>query len=118
MSKETQRWKNAEKGAAELLQKYGINAERISRGSNYAISDYDVRINGFPEIKTDSKYSAGGFRTSRLLEIVRDKYCKEKNDIPVLFCKGYREHGFKVTIDGEFFAELLKLWIDSKKNGQ
>jgi len=114
MSKETSRWKNAERQLANILSEYGIPAERISRAGNYSESTYDVRVLGFPELKCDSKYSIKGFLTSRLLEVVREKYCKNKGDIPIIFCKGYKERRGKIVIDVDFFAELLKCWISQK----
>lgn len=105
------RWKSAEKAVAKLLQKYNIPAERISRSGNYSVSDFDVRINGYPEAKIDSKYSVKSFHTTTLLNIVREKYCEFDRDIPMLFCKGYQERGFKVTADGDYFAMLLAFWL-------
>lgn len=110
MSK-TARWKNAERQLADIYQKFKIDAERISRAGNYSESTYDVRINGAPELKSDSKYSQAGFKTSRLLEVIREKYCPNKQDVPILFCKGYREHGGKITVDAEFFSMLLAFWL-------
>lgn len=111
MSKETARWKNTEKMFPKLLGKFGISAERISRAGNYAVSTYDCIINSFPELKSDCKFSIQGFKTSRMLEVVREKYCTLPNDIPVLFCRGYKERGGKVTIDATFFAMLLAFWM-------
>ncbi len=114
MSAKSDRWKRAEKQLAEILKKHGINAERISRGSNYSVSTYDIDVKDCPELKCDSKYSLAGFKTSTLLEIIREKYCKNPEDKPVLFCKGYKEIGGKITIDVDFFAELLKCWISNR----
>lgn len=111
MSKETVRWKSAEKKVAEIYTKYKIPASRITRAGNYAISTYDVEIEGHPEIKSDSKYSVRGFKTNRMLDVVEAKYCKEKGDIPVLFTKGYKETGMKATCDAELFAKLLSYWL-------
>lgn len=118
MSSKTQRWKNAERQVAEILKKYNIPAKRITRAGNYSESTYDVEIEGHPELKNDSKYSASGFKTNRLLDVVRDKYCKEIKDEPVLWTKGYRETSMKMTVDGEFGALLLAYWLgkDTKEN--
>lgn len=118
MSAATSRWKNCERLLAKTLEKYGIGAKRITRAGNYSESTWDVTVFGFPELKLDSKYSLQGFRTSRMLETVRRKYCPAKTDIPVLFCKGYKEISGKVTIDAEFFAILLSFWMgkDTKEN--
>lgn len=111
MSKLTSRWKRAEKGGEALYQEFLIPAERITRAGNYAESTYDIRINGFPEYKTDSKYSIKGHATSRMLDVVEEKYCERNEDEPILVCKGYRERGFKVTIRGRFFAMLLSYFL-------
>ena len=107
----TQRWKNNEKQSAEIAKKYLIPAERISRAGNYSVSDYDVKLLEHPEYKLDAKYSQRGFLTTRMLETVREKYCKTAKDIPVLLTKGYREVSQKVTIDAEFFFALLSFWL-------
>jgi len=105
------RWKNAEKGIVTLLAKFGVTAERISRGSDFGKSIDDVRVYGAPELKVDSKYSVNNWKTSRLLEEVREKYCINSIEVPILFCKGYKEQGYKVTIDGDYFAMLLAHWL-------
>lgn len=110
-TKNTSRWKRAEKQISEIYVKYKIPAKRITRAGNYAISTYDVEIENHPEIKSDSKYSQAGFKTNRLLDIVKAKYCKEKTDVPVLLTKGYKETGMKATVDAEFFAKLLSYWL-------
>ena len=106
----TARWKNCERAIAKLLGKYGVPAERVSRASNYHVSDYDVKILDDPSAKIDGKYSLKGFATSRLLDIVKEKYCTLKEDVPMLFCKGYKERGFKTTVEGEYFVMLLAFW--------
>lgn len=112
MSAKTARWKNAERQLADIFIKYNIDAERISRAGNYSESTHDINVKDMPELKPDSKYSQAGFKTSRLLEVIRDKYCKEKGEIPLLFCKGYRERSGKITMDAEFISMLLSFWLD------
>lgn len=112
MSAKTERWKNAERRAVKVLQKYKIPAERImDRSGNFAISTYDARINGLHEAKIDIKYSIKNFKTSTMLDIVRDKYCEFPNDFPVMMCVGYKENNFKTTIDADIFAMLLSFWM-------
>lgn len=111
MSKESNRWKGAERQVSDIYNKYKVPATRITRAGNYAISTYDVEIEGHPEIKSDSKYSIRGFKTNRMLDVVEAKYCKEEGDIPVLFTKGYKERGMKATCDAELFAKMLSYWL-------
>lgn len=110
-SKETQRWKSAERLGAKLFSKYKLESERISRSGNFGESTYDIKVKDHPELKVDSKYSQAGFRTNRMLDIVQSKYCSEKTDIPVLLTKGYKEIGMKATVDAEYLAMLLSFWL-------
>jgi hypothetical protein len=111
MSAASSRWKGLEKSWSKLLNRFKVPATRISRAANYNVSDYDVRIEGAEWLKSDTKYSTQSFKTSRLLDIIEDKYCKEPGDQPILICKGYKEHGMKVTLKGAFAAMLLAYWL-------
>ena len=110
-SKNTARWKNAEKQGSSIFSKFLIPSERISRAGNYAVSTYDISLKEHPRYKIDSKYSQAGFKTSRMLDIVQDKYCKEPLDIGILLTKGYRETGMRATVDADFLAALLSYWL-------
>lgn len=110
-SAKTSRWKNNERQTAEIFNEFLIPAERINRSGNYSESTYDVSLKEHPRFKLDSKYSVSGFKTSRMLDVVADKYCKEKEDIPILLTKGFRETGQKATVDARFLAMLLSHWL-------
>jgi hypothetical protein len=107
----TSNWKNNERIWPKILAKYFIKAERISRAGNYCESIHDTKIHDFEEVKSDCKFSTKGFKTSRLLDVVREKYCPTKFDIPLLFCRAYKERGGKVTVDAEFMAMLMAFWL-------
>jgi hypothetical protein len=113
MSKKSN-WVACENYLKDIYLKYGIPASRVmTRNSNYAISDYDCRINmPFPiEFCSDSKRSDAGFTHIRLLGIIEDKYCKKKNQAGVLYCRkgGSREGTFSVK--DEIFAGLLSYFL-------
>lgn len=110
MSK-TSRWKNNEHKAAEVMQKYKIPATRKTRGDNFAISDFDVGIDGHPEVIIDAKYTQRGWVTNRLVDETRAKYAKAKTDPVLIWTKGFRERGEKCCMDGEFAAMLLSYWL-------
>lgn len=107
-------WKYLEKTWAEVLNKYGLTAWRISRAGNYSVSDYDVGIKEFPNAKSDAKYSVNGHKTNRLLDTVENKYCNTKEDFGILITKGFRERGQKTTVDSEILAMLLAHWAGTK----
>ena len=108
----TQNWKNAEKYFANVYMKYKIPAHRETRGANFAISDYEVKIDEHPFIKSDAKYSqAQPYRHHGKLEELESKYCKEKGDIGVLLTKNFKEHGACITVRDEVFAMLLSHWL-------
>lgn len=106
-----QRWKALERQWAEVLVNYNMEAHRITRADNYAKSDFDVLTEEAPWLKSDCKYSVQKWRSNTLLDTIRKKYCKDKGDQPVLLCKSKGEHGLKATVDGEFLAGLLAVFL-------
>ena len=111
----TTNWKNAERAWSIILNKYGFTSKRKTRAGNYSESTFDVDIPEAPELKSDSKYSIKGFKTNRLYEVVKAKYCKDKGDEAILLTKGYKETGLKATVDAEFLAKLLAYWYLGRK---
>lgn len=104
-------WKNNERQTAEIFNEFLVPAERISRSGNYSISVHDCNLTDHLQYKLDSKYSKSGFKTSRMLDVVAQKYCKDEKDVPLLFTKGYRERGQKATLDARYLAMLLSYWL-------
>ena len=102
MPKQRQSWKNLERQSAKLL-----GGHRVLRGANFGISDLDVRLDDFPELKIDCKYRASHAHHTLLAEI-RKKYCLGPSDIEVLITKHHRQDGAYVTIPIEFFAALIE----------
>lgn len=111
MSKATNNWKRNESMWANVLAKFGVEAKRISRAGNFSESIHDVVVNGFPELKSDAKFSIKPWRQNNMLEVVRDKYCKLPNEIPLLYCRQYKDRGGKVVIDDDFAAMLIAFWM-------
>lgn len=112
MSK-TSNWKNAESYFAKVYQKFKIPARRDTRAGNYAISDFEVKIDEHPEIAGDSKYSqAKPFRHHGLLDEIEFKYCKGNPDaFGVLMTKNFKERGACITVRAEIFAMILSHWL-------
>jgi len=106
----TSRWKNAERGWAEILCKYKLNAKRKTRAGNFSESTDDVSIEELPWTANDTKYSIKGWKQNRLLDETRAKYCPNKGDTAILLTKGYKERGQCATVDAEFMAMLLAYW--------
>lgn len=104
-------WKSLERRWSKMLNKYKVPAKRKSRAGNYCESTDDVGIEGHPSIKSDAKYSIRGFKTNRLWEVMRDKYCVAPEDMAILLTAGYKERGMRATVDGEFMAMLLSHWL-------
>jgi len=105
-------WKNAERKLAEELQKEGIPAYRVSRAGDFGKSDTDVKIEGAEFLQLDSKYTeAKPFRHHGLLRVIKDKYCKKPEDVPILFTKNYKEHSGCITVEAKFFAKLLQAYL-------
>lgn len=108
----TGNWKNAERVFADIYNKFKIEAYRKTRAGNFSVSDYDVEIVGEPRFKNDSKYTKKApFRHHGKWREIKEKYCKEKEDIPILFTKNAREHFGLVSVDARFFAMLLSYWL-------
>ena len=107
----TGNWKNTERMWPKCLAKFGVEAERISRSGNYSESIHDCRVMGFPELKSDTKFSVKPWRQNNMLEVVREKYCKLKTEIPLLYCRQIKDRGGKVVIDDTFAAMLLAFWL-------
>lgn len=105
-------WKGAENQLANVLKDFGIPAYRKTRAGNWSISDTDVGVEGHDNLKLDSKYTkAQPFRHHGLLEVICEKYCKNPEDVGILFTKNYKEHFGNVTIHVKFFAMLLSYWL-------
>jgi hypothetical protein len=106
-------WKGAENQLARILREFGIPAERKqTRNFNWAVSDFDVGVDGHDNLKFDSKYSkVRPFRHHGLLYTIKQKYCKGKEDIPILFTKNYKEHFGNISVEVKFFAMLLAYWL-------
>lgn len=109
----TGNWKSAEAQLANVLQEFNIPAFRkTTRSGNWGVSDDDVGIEGADWLKNDSKYSkASPFKNHRLLSVIEEKYCKSKDDVPVLYTKNYKEHFGCITVKVKFFAMLLSYWL-------
>ena len=108
----TQNWKNAEYYFRDVYLKYKIPARRDTRAGNFSVSDFEIKIDEHPGIKSDAKYSqAQPFRHHGKLQELEVKYCKEKTDIGVLLTKNYKERGACITVRDEVFAMLLSYWL-------
>jgi len=103
-------WKNSERQWAVTLQEFGVEATRISRAGNYAVSTYDVSIPSAEWLKSDSKYSEKAWKSNRLLNETEFKYCKYPGDTAVLITKSYKERGQCATVDSRFMAMLIAYW--------
>lgn len=107
----TGNWKNNERAWSKVLKKYNVESTRISRAGNYSESVHDNDVPEFPQLKSDCKFSTKPWRQNNMLEIVRDKYCPNKDDIPLLFCRQIKDRGGKVVVDDEFAAMLISFWL-------
>jgi hypothetical protein len=107
----TSNWKNTERMWPKMLGKFGVEAKRISRAGNFAESIHDTIVYKFPELKCDTKFSIKPWKQSNMLEIVRTKYCQDKNQIPLLYCRQFKDRGGKVVIDDDFAAMLIAHWL-------
>jgi hypothetical protein len=102
MPKQSQRWKQLERSAAESL-----GGKRVVRGADFSVSEVDVRIEDFPHLKVDCKaYNA--FSHHSLMAEIQNKYCKDEDDVPVLVTKASRQIGEYVTIPLEHYARMLE----------
>lgn len=109
----TDNWKNAEYYFRNLYLKYKIPARRDTRMGNYSVSDFEIKIDEQPHIKSDAKYSqARPYRHHGKLAEIEFKYCKDNPDaFGVLLTKNYKEHGACITVRDEIFAMLLSHWL-------
>ncbi len=93
-------WKSLERAIAEEL-----GGKRVVR-ADFGVSDTDVRIEDFPQLKIDAKYRAAWSHTSYLKEVAK-KYAKKPGDIPLLITKQKRQQGAIVCLSLEDFAGML-----------
>lgn len=107
-------WKDLEKQIRDTLIKFNLPATRLTRGADWSESTFDVVIDAHPQYKFDGKYSQRGHRANTMLDLIEAKYCKAPGDVPVLCTKGYKERGFKVTVPGEHYIELLSFYLTHK----
>lgn len=103
MPKQSQRWKQLERSVAEAL-----GGSRVLRGADFSESDVDVKVADMPNLKVDCKAHAR-FAHHSLVDEVREKYCHDPEDVPVLVTKASRQIGANVTIPLEYFAWLLNV---------
>lgn len=96
-------WKELEKKTALAL-----SGTRINRAADYGISDVDVVLPDFPQLRVDCKYRTRHAHHS-LIEEIRSKYCANNGDYPVLVTKHHHSQREYVTVDLVFFGALLKM---------
>lgn len=108
MGKQSQAWKDAERAIAEQL-----GGKRVVR-ADWGVSDTDVKVEDFPQLKIDSKYRGAWAHTSYLKEVA-DKYAKEPGDIPVLVTKQKRQQGAVVCLSLEDFGVMLNTIRDLRR---
>ena len=101
-------WKNLEYDAAEIL-----GGKRISRGQNFSESAPDVYIEDFPNFKVDTKRRKRSTALTLYNEI-KDKYCHEDGDEPILIIRQHFKKTALAVIDVKLLAKLLSF---VRKNG-
>ena len=110
-----QNWKRAEKCLRDIYLKYKIPAERMSRGGNFAVSTYDVRLTdpNLPvEFTNDSKYTqAKPFRHHGLIKTIAKKYCSNPDQYPVLYTKNYSKTGGGFSVPDFLWAGLVSYFF-------
>lgn len=98
----SQAWKNLERTTATAL-----GGRRKVRGDNFAVSDFDVEVDGFPHWKVDAKYrSAQPWKHHGYVEEIAKRYCNNEHDVPILVTKNGRERGAYVTMRLNQFGAL------------
>ncbi len=107
----TQNWKNCEKGLKKLYESWGMPCIWEGQvGRQQSKSTYDVKLlppYNIPELCNDAKYSKKTWRHHTLLQEIKDKYCKKKNDIPVLYTKVVGKPYGCFTMEAKYFMGLL-----------
>ena len=101
-------WKNLEYDAAEIL-----GGKRISRGANFSESAPDVWIEDFPHFKIDTKRRKRS-NALTLYNEVKDKYCDESGDEPILIIRQHFKKTALAVIDIKLLAKLTNF---VRKNG-
>ena len=99
--KRTSTWKQLERDSAKEL-----GGERVSRGADFGVEDVDVTIEDFPSFKVDTKRYKK-FSVYSLYESVKSKYCKDKNDEPILILRQHGKHTKLAVIDLDLLAKFM-----------
>ena len=97
----TQTWKQTERDTAKVL-----GGMRVSRGSNFSVSDVDVKIDDFPSFKVDSKRYKR-FAAFSLYEEVKRKYCPKATDEPILILRQAGKHTMLAVIDLKLLGKFM-----------
>lgn len=101
--KQSQSWKDLERFAAKRLK-----GDRVVRGGDFSKSDVDVVVDDFPRMRVDCKYrKAHAFHG--LVEEIREKYCKDMGQFPVMVTRHKNGKNVYVTLDLESYAMLLDM---------
>ena len=95
-----QAWKDLERTTAKIL-----GGKRVIR-ADYSEKNVDVEIEDFPRFKVDTKRYKK-FRAFSLYEQVREKYCKEATDEPILVLRQHNKKTKLAVIDLNLLGAFL-----------
>jgi hypothetical protein len=95
------KWKRLERTTATKLGGY-----RFPRWLDFRQSAPDVVVDDFPELVIDAK-SRKRWAHHTYMEAIQDKYCKSRDDVPMLVTKHDGQRGEYVTIPLDYFAKML-----------
>ena len=101
-------WKNLEYDAANVL-----GGKRISRGANFSDSAPDVYIKDFPNFKVDTKRRKRS-NALTLYNEVKDKYCHESSDEPILIIRQHFKKTSLAVIDIKLLAKFMNFIRENK----
>ena len=101
-------WKRLERTIGKLF-----GGERVKRMGDYSVSATDVLLHDLPNFKIDCKLRQK-FMHHSLFDEIGERYCKNEVDVPILVTKEFGRYRYLVTVEAEFFAELLEVYRKSK----
>lgn len=111
-------WVNNERICVKMFQDWGIPVQWIAKeerkDANKSCHDVEILLPSELKFKIDAKFTKGGLAHHKKLSIIEQKYCKEKNDAPLLFSRTIGARYGTFTIKNHIFLGLLAYWLGAK----
>jgi hypothetical protein len=102
-------WKRLERTVGRLF-----GGERVKRMGDYSVSATDVVLDDLKNFRIDCKLRQK-FMHHAMFDEIKKKYCKADDDVPVMVTKEHGKYRYLVSVEAEFFAEMLQAYREKRR---